>query len=104
MPEKTAQLLKDAIKAENDRKFWLRVSSFVCVIIISVIWNWDFVQVQHLQWVVISIGLTVSAVWWYWTMRLIRLIITQRIQEIHILNEVIHEIRNVKSDVENLIE
>ena len=104
MPEKTAQLLKDAIKAENDRKFWLRVSGFVCIIIVAVIWNWDFVQIRHLQWVVISFGLTISAIWWYWTMRLIRLIITQRIQEIYILNEVIHEIRSVKNDVENLVE
>ena len=84
---------------ENQRKGWLVLSVFVIICVIGIIVCWNTIQQNNLVWLVSSIGLIISTVWWYWTMRFIRLIIVIRQEESMILLELIKEICKIKQIV-----
>lgn len=86
----------------NQRRAWLVLSCFVIISIFTIIYDWSFVGEYHLVWAVICFGLLVSSVWWYWTMRLIKDLITQRKDEALILVDIVHHIREVQNEVRKL--
>ena len=101
-----ANKLKNIIQAldtfDRQRIFWLELSVFVVLTILSVIWKWDFVQYHHLGWVLFALGTTVSVIWWYWTMKLIRLTIEHRKAEVEVLIDIVEDIRAIKGHVDDL--
>ena len=89
-------------KLNSERKVWLAFSSVVCLGILFLIFDWNFIQALHLQSYVIIVGFIISITWWYWTMRLIRIILSHREEEFKILQEIVDDIKIIKKDITNL--
>lgn len=95
----------DELKAiDSQRKKWLFLSMFVTFAVTGIIFQWDYVQTSRLIWVLASLGLLVSVIWWYWTMKLIRLLINYKISEYEILGSIVSEVRQVHQEVKNNFE
>lgn len=91
---------QDALnRLEQQRVLWLRLSGFVATVIIAIIVQWNSIHGSKLQWVVTSIGLTLSVVWWYWTMSVIRQIIKFRISEARVLADIVGDVQNIKCTI-----
>lgn len=85
----------------NQRKVWLLLSLFVMITIITVTVDINYIQ-PNLLWTIVSIGVFMAAVWWYWTMRIIRQLIEHQQEESEILVDVVTIIREIKEDVKKL--
>jgi ABC-type bacteriocin/lantibiotic exporter with double-glycine peptidase domain len=85
----------------NQRKVWLLLSLFVMITIITVTVDINYIQ-PNLLWTIVSIGVFITAVWWYWTMRIIRQLIEHQQEESEILVDVVTTIREIKEDVKKL--
>lgn len=92
----------DLSKIELERIFWLRLSAFVVITVLAVILKWDDIEIAHTQWIFVSAGLSLSVVWWYWTMRLIRQILQHRRDEVLILHDIVTDIKEIKSEISKL--
>jgi ABC-type bacteriocin/lantibiotic exporter with double-glycine peptidase domain len=86
----------------NQRRAWLVLSFFVVLVVTKIIYEWSAVQSYHLVWTVVTIGLSISVVWWYWAMRLIRQLIEHRKDESEILYDIVESIRDIKEEVKKL--
>lgn len=89
-------------KLNSERKVWLAFSSVVCLCILFLIFDWNCIQTLHLRAYVIAGGLMLSVAWWYWTMRLIRIILSHREEEFKILQEIVDDIKIIKKDITDL--
>lgn len=91
---------QDALtKLENQRVLWLRLSGFVATVILGVVIQWNSIHGSRLQWVITSLGLTLSVVWWYWTMSVIRQIIKFRINEAKVLASIVGDVKDIKQTI-----
>lgn len=86
----------------KDRITWLRLSGFVIIAIFLTIIDWMFINNQNFNWLLISSGLLLSAIWWYWTMKLVRELLNHKTTEIEILSEIILDIKEIKKDIKNI--
>jgi len=84
---------------DNERKGWLLLSSFVAAGVLGIVFGWSSVQESHLIWLVVTSGLVLSVVWWYWTMRLVRHMLDFKREESEILMGIVKEIRYIKNKV-----
>lgn len=80
---------------DKQRKLWLRISGFIAVSVLIILYDWNLIYKYNLSILVVSLGLLVSVAWWYWTMSLIRKLLDTRIREAEILE-------NLSSDIEEL--
>jgi K+/H+ antiporter YhaU regulatory subunit KhtT len=88
---------RDALaKLERQRILWLRLSAFVAAVVLAVVLQWNTIHGSKLQWIITSAGLTISVVWWYWTMSVIRQIITFRINEAKVLANIVGDVQDIK--------
>ena len=97
--ERIKHHIEDLKKIDTQRKQWLVLSAFVAAMISVIIFNWDFRGDRSVSLVLGSMGLIVSAVWWYWTMRVVRHLICFRAEETELLYSIVEEIREIKKDV-----
>lgn len=96
-------IIKQSINKLNiERKLWLVLSILVVAASVISFLSWNSIQVYHLQWVFVTSGITISMIWWFWTMRLIRIILNHRLVEIEILQEIVNDIKDIKNNVANL--
>jgi hypothetical protein len=87
----------------NQRKGWLFFSLLISLIVGVISFNWNTMTHSTVAiWFVVSSGLITAVGWWYWTMRLIYLLIQYRIEESLILKDLITDIKSIKDDVQNL--
>lgn len=95
--------IKEALESFNvERVFWLKLSGFIVVLLLSTIWKWDFIQSYHLGWIIFTIGTSISVLWWYWTMKLIRTTLHHRQEEVSILIDLVEDIKAIKTQVKDL--
>jgi len=85
----------------KDRITWLRLSGFVVITIILLALDW-IVGDKNLNWVLVISGLTLSAAWWYWTMKLVRELLNNKITEIEILSSIVSDIKEIKNDIKKI--
>lgn len=83
----------------KERIFWLRISVFVSMAVLGIIWIWNS---THISWVLLSLALGISVIWWYWTMRIIRITLDHRRTEVEILHGIIDDIKEIKTKVAEL--
>jgi uncharacterized membrane protein len=83
----------------KERIFWLRISVFVSMAVLGIIWNCNS---THINWVLLSLALGISVIWWYWTMRIIRITLDHRRTEVEILHGIIDDIKEIKTKVAEL--
>lgn len=85
----TTQLL-DLKRFDLQRKAWMVLSAFVMGVLVFVVFDHKHLIEYGLLWQIGILALTVSAVWWYWAMRLISQLIQHRVAEIEVLSD-LHE-------------
>ena len=101
MDQKIFRHLEKLKAFNNQRKVWLLLSLFVMITIITVTVDINHIR-PNLLWTIVSIGVCMTAVWWYWTMRIIRQLIEHQQEESDILVDVVTTIREIKEDVKKL--
>lgn len=99
MDSKLFNNLKDLNNLNKERIFWLRISAFVSIVVLITIFNWTFLIQSNLIWVVASVGLITTVIWWYWTMSIIRKLIGFKTIETELINELISTVREIKTDI-----
>ena len=99
MNKKLRQHIEELHIIDSQRKGWLVLSAFVSSGILGIIFGWNSVQEHRLVWVVVSLGLIISVIWWYWTMRLVRHLIHYKETESEILTDIVKEIRYIKKEI-----
>ena len=97
----TSEISVKLKKLNEEHKLWLRVSGFVCTAILLVIYNWNKIHYYHAEWTVVSIGMVLTSIWWYWVMRVIQLMLAQQQLEIEILGDTVETIQQIKTDIKN---
>lgn len=98
---------EDLEKLNNQRKIWLWASSCVIVGIVLLIFGWDWLSdtnSKSIWWVIISLMLVISVNWWYWTMKVIRVIISYQEIEYQLIKEIYEEINSIKADAKKSFE
>lgn len=88
-------------KFDQQRKNWLRLSAFVVISVLGIIWDWELIKQYRLVWWFGVAGLIISVLWWYWTMIVIRLLIEHRRDETEILFEIVSDIKEIKKDIQD---
>jgi len=100
------EILKKHISELNQidkyRKRWLMLSALVVIGVIFVIVDWNLLIEHKLIWQVVAGGLIISVVWWYWTMRVIRILLRQKTEETQVLTELVIFIREASQEIKNL--
>lgn len=86
-------------KLDNQRNYWLILSIFICVSIFILLINWDIISNNKFLWLYVSCGLTITVLWWYWTMILIKKLIQYKIIESRILLNIARLTKEVKSEI-----
>jgi hypothetical protein len=99
MNKKLRQHIEELHIIDSQRKGWLVLSAFVASGVLGIIFGWNSVQEYHLVWVVVSLGLIISMIWWYWTMRLVRHLIHYKVTESEILTDIVKEIQYIKREI-----
>ena len=84
---------------EKQRVAWLRISGFVALIILLIIADWRYVQDQKYLWILFSAGCTISIVWWYWTMMVIRRMLAHQRIITEIMIEMFSAVKEVKETI-----
>lgn len=102
MEQRLKHHLNQLHQFDTERRGWLVLSGFVVVAVLGVIFGWNLVVQSHLIWLVVASGLTISVVWWYWTMKLVRHLINSKEDEYMILTEIVEHIHSIKEDVKKL--
>ena len=92
--------LEELKEINRQRIAWLKISGFVALAILIIIIDWTYVKHTPWGWGVISLGLILSIVWWYWTMMVIRKLIDQKSLETASLIEIINDIKEIKKEVQ----
>lgn len=93
-------------KINKQRHYWLW-SSFVFCFSIFLIFGWDWIddlRSKHIWWFIISLMLIVSINWWYWTMRIIRKVITYQAVEYKLLKSISDDLTFFKKELSELKE
>ena len=93
---------KDIEKLSNQRRWWLYASSIVFSGIILLIFGWEWISNLHSRgvwWVIISFMLIISINWWYWTMRVIRILIQYQEVEYAILKIILEDVDHFRKNL-----
>lgn len=92
-------------RINDQRRLWLWASSFVFWAIIIVIFAWDWIDgfdSKAVWWFIVSCMLILSINWWYWTMRVIRILVHHQLVEYDILKSILVDLGKIKKDVREL--
>lgn len=109
MNQKTHDILarhaEDLDRINDQRRLWLYASSVVFASAIFLIFGWDWIsnlESRGIWWLIISLMLLVSVNWWYWTMRVLRIILKYQTIEYEILKDILADIIKLKVDIREL--
>ena len=101
MESRLQKHLKNLRQLDAERRHWLRVSGFVVLVVLGIIFEWNHVVQDHLGWLIVSSGLPITVLWWYWTMRIVRHLLESKNDEYHILTDIVFSIKEIKQDIKD---
>jgi len=87
------------------KKSWIRFSIFFVILILLAILEWEQImnlKYQPVQFFIFGFFIIVSVIWWYWTMSMIKKLLTMRQLEVKILEDLVKDIKQVKKDIQNI--
>ena len=95
----------DLDKINQQRRLWLYASSIVFTGIIALIFTWDWLDHFHsstLWWGIISLMLLLSINWWYWTMRVVKILLCHQQAAQELLKHLVEHIAEAREDIKQL--
>lgn len=95
----------DIIKLNRQRTYWLIFSSIIFVGVILVIVfssSINSLRSEAVWWAIGAVGLIVSVNWWYWTLILVRRVLTHQINMVLLLDEITKDVNDIKIDINQL--
>ena len=84
---------------EKHRRRWLILSSIVFASAAFIIYDWFQIQNHTIHWTLSALGVLISIIWWYWTMRLIRILLQHRLEDRLIMAEIIEDVKYIRTEV-----
>jgi hypothetical protein len=102
MHNKLQNHIKDLKQMGFERRAWLMLSAFVVFSIGFIIYGAAQLEQLHLLWIIGTIGLLISMIWWYWSMRIINKLVVHREEEIAVLNDLCSDIKEVRQEVREI--
>jgi hypothetical protein len=93
---------RELSKINNQRMAWLKLSSVIFVITITLIFSWDLLENKNIWWFIVSSMLIVTINWWYWTMKTITILLNHQQEENVIIKELIDELREIKKTIKEI--
>jgi ABC-type dipeptide/oligopeptide/nickel transport system permease subunit len=99
MENKLSNQIQKLRHFNQERKLWLLLSSLVIVVTIGIIFDWAKIYQSQISWSVISLGLLMAVSWWFWTMRLVREIISIKIQDREVLQDLIEDVKYIRKEI-----
>jgi hypothetical protein len=99
MDKRLTSQLHDLKLLDNQRKAWLVLSALVVIILGFLIFDHQQIAEYGLLWQIGILGITVTVVWWYWAMRMIAILLQQRIEEVQVLSDLYDSLNEVKQDI-----
>lgn len=100
-----ARHAEDLDRINNQRRIWLYASSLVFLGIIGLIFTWDWIdhfQSNKIWWSIISVILILCINWWYWTMRVIRILLNHQQVEYDLMQCILEDVEMAKYELRNL--
>lgn len=88
-------------RINDQRRKWLVASSIVFFGIIFLIFTWDWLDQRNsstLWWAIVSCMLIISINWWYWTMRVVRQLLSQQKIVFNLLSDIVEDIKSIKNN------
>ena len=89
----------DLDRINNQRRVWLYASSVVVCCIVFLIFGWDWLSnlnSKKVWWLIVSLMLVISVNWWYWTMRVIKIILKYQSIEYDLLQSIMYDIDELR--------
>ena len=99
MENKIQTQIQSLRQFEKERKLWMALSVAVLIIVVSIIFDWPSLSQNNIAWCAGAGGLLMSIVWWYWTMRITKELLTIKIQDRQILQEVIEDVKHIRQEI-----
>jgi hypothetical protein len=99
------KLLEDINNSRRQRSKWIKLSYVFIVFLAFLTINWSTIVETHslALWVSISaILIPVAAIWWYWTVNLVRKLLNHREEEFKIIESIVHDLQHIKKDLDEL--
>lgn len=104
MDNKLSGHLNQLKAIRRQRKYWLLLSVMVVGFITYIISDWNQLSQDRIYfYLVISSGLGIAIVWWYWTMNVMKTLIQHRSEELEILNDLVVDIKDIKQHVKDVL-
>ena len=100
------QHTKDLARINDQRRTWLWASSIVVFGIIFLIFSWDWLDDFHskpIWWFIVSTMLIISVNWWYWTMRVIRILLDYNHAAYDLLSIIISDVKEARNEIKHLV-
>ena len=89
----------------TQKKLWMGFSFIFVILILLAILEWEQImnlKYQPVQFFIFGFFIIVSVIWWYWTMSMIKKLLTMRQLEVKILEDLVKDINQVKKDIQNI--
>jgi len=93
------QHLEELKEMNWQRRAWLMLSALVLIVIVFLVFDNSTLEHQRLIWPFGVLGITLSVVWWYWSMRLIGRLITHRKEETEVLLDICESVKEMRDEV-----
>ena len=91
-------------KFETQRSCWVKTGAIFLVFLLITILEWNnIVALGNNLWLALAAALAIiGGIWWFWTMSIIKTLISYRMIEIQILSHTIDEIKTVHQEIKKL--
>lgn len=89
----------------HQRRIWLWSSTVVviCTFTLILLWEWlDSILTKNIWWIVVSASFIISMNWWYWTMKVIKIMIQTQTMEYQLIQSILTDIAEIKRDIQAL--
>lgn len=98
----TAQKYLHKISKINRQKvLWYKLSLFVVIGIVFLIYDYDMIVSQRLERWFVFAAVIVSAIWWYWTMGVLSTLLQIKNMQINMLEDIMLILKDIKKDVKD---
>lgn len=99
MKNKIQTQIQNLRQFEKERKMWMALSAAVLITIVGIIFDWPSLSQNNIAWFVGGGGLLLTVVWWYWTMQITKELLTIRIQDRAILQDIIEDVKHIRTEI-----